>query len=272
MYNKDIISDIAHRREKGEVFCVAIVVRALAATAAKAGSKAVIDVNGEIISGFVGGMCVQGAVCSTAKEVLHTGQSRLIRVKPADEVHADVDEDGVELHKSGCPSRGTVDIFIEPMNPPPQLCIVGASLVALTLAEQALLLGYRVLAISDDVNDAEKFPTAVHYQPELTFANSNIGESDYVVVATQGRNDIVGLRAALATPANYISMVCSNAKANALCKQLEKKGDDSSVRNRLKAPAGLDIQAIEPREIALSILAEIIQHRRRNSRLQMAIK
>jgi len=270
MHGKDIISDIAHRQENGEVFCVATVVRALAATAAKAGSKAVIGADGGIISGFVGGTCVQGAVRSTAQEVLNTGQARLIRVKPADEVHAKVDQDGVEVHKSGCPSRGTVDIFIEPMNPPPQLCIAGASPVALALAEQAVLLGYRVLAVSGDGSDADKFPAAVSYQPQMTFAGGNVGERDYVVVATQGRGDLAALKAALETPANYISMVCSRAKAAALCAQLEEKGSDRLALSRFKAPAGLDIQSIEPREIALSILAEIIQHRRRGSRIQAA--
>lgn len=270
MHDKDIISDIAHRRENGEVFCVATVVRALAATAAKAGSKAVIGADGSIISGFVGGACVQGAVCRTAQEVLHAGQARLIRVKPADEVHACVDQDGVEVHKSGCPSRGTVDIFIEPMNPPPQVCIVGAAPVALALAEQAVLLGYRVLAVSDNGDDANKFPIAVCYQPQLTFADGNVSERDYVVVAAQGRNDLAALKAALATPARYVSMVCSRAKAAALCAQLEDDGGDRLAISRFKAPAGLDIQAIEPREIALSILAEIIQHRRRDSRVQAA--
>ena len=271
MNDTRLLDDIARRQRDGEVFCVATVVRAQAATAAKAGFKAIVKEDGEI-EGFVGGTCVQGAVRSAAKEALGTNTARLIRVKPADEVHADTDVDGVRLHKSGCPSRGTVDIFIEPMSPPPLLVIAGASPVAVALAEQGPLMGFRVLVASTDRADGEMFAAPISHQDSFDFADANIGEADFVVVATQGRGDLPALKAAIETGAGYISMVCSRAKAATLCAKLLDEGADNERIARLKAPAGLDLQAIEPREIAVSIIAEIIQRRRQNSRLAIEDK
>lgn len=266
--NDELIRDIARRQHEGEMFCVATVVRAQAATAAKAGAKAVVAAGN--IDGFIGGACVQNAVLSAAREVLQSGRAKLIRVKPADQVQAGTDADGVEVHKSGCPSRGTIDIFIEPMSPPPLLCIAGASPVAVALAEQGAIMGYRVLAASADGADAAKFPAHINHRDAVDLDDAGIGENDYVVVATQGNGDLAALKAAVATPARYVSMVCSRAKAAALCEKLRDNGTSNERLSRLKAPAGLDIQAIEPREIALSIIAEIISRRRQNSRAASA--
>ena len=272
MSDADFIREVNRRSENGEEFCVVTVVRALAATAAKAGAKAIVTVDGDIARGFVGGACAQGAVRRAAREALQSGQARLIRVMPAEQVGGRAaDQDGVELHKSGCPSRGTIDLFIEPMNRPPQLRIYGGTAIATALAQQAAAMGYRVRATSADESDAEQFPVAARYCPQMQFDDvgdaGRVGDKDFVVIATQGRGDLLALKSALASAADsgcYISMVCSRAKAAALRAQL----DDGlrAAAARVKAPAGLDIGAIDPREIAVSILAEMIQHRRRHIR------
>ena len=126
---------IERLRESGDDFCVATVVRTAHATSAKAGAKAVVTADGAL-HGFVGGGCVQAAVQRAAQEAMAQGQPRLIRVKPKDEVVERVDSDGVELHKSSCPSGGTVEIFLEPMRQDMRLVVCGASPVAAVLGRR----------------------------------------------------------------------------------------------------------------------------------------
>lgn len=259
----DVAAEAERRRERGEEFCLITVVRAQAATAAKAGCKALVSREGEV-SGFIGGGCVERAAKKGAAAALEEGKARLIRVRPGDEVAGPVDDDGVELHKSGCPSRGTVDLFIEPMKPPPRLLVIGSSAVAAALAGQALALGYRVLAASAEENP-EPLPGAAETFADLGFPPDAVGAGDFVVIATQGRRDLDALEAALASRAEYVSMVSSRRKAEHLLGRLKDKIPAERAA-RLKAPAGIDIQAIEPEEIALSIIAEIVQARRRGLR------
>ena len=116
------------------------------------GAKAVVLRDGAI-KGFMSGSCVQRSIRETAATVLQEGKPRLIRVKPRDEVVSAVDVDGTELHKSSCPSGGTVDIFIEPMRPAPRLVVCGASPVAIAVADLGRRLGYRIVAaaLADDL-------------------------------------------------------------------------------------------------------------------------
>ena len=258
-----LAADIARRQAAGLAFCVVTVVRAQAATAAKAGAKALIDEDGKI-TGFIGGTCVTAAARRAAAQVLAARQARLIRVKPADEETTAADE-GMELYTSGCPSRGTMDLFVEPMSPAPLLLILGASPVAVALARQAAALGYRVRVAAAE-EEAAAFAGVADFQAGFGDVAVGMRASDFVVVATQGRRDVDALRAALSTPAHYVAMVSSRAKAAHLLTMLTKDGLAEETLARLKAPAGLNIQAIEPEEIALSVLAEIIQCRRRSDR------
>jgi len=256
----DVIPLIARLKEAGESFCVATVVRTEHATSAKAGAKAVVLKDGSI-KGFMGGACVQRSIRETAAIVLEEGKPRLIRVKPKDEVVSAVDIDGTELHKSSCPSGGTVDIFVEPMRPAPHLVICGTSPVAIAVADLGRRLGYRIVAaaLADE--------HAAFAEEDQKIAGFNLTEigvaaDDYVVVATQGRRDREALAAALGTDARYVAFVGSRRKAEVLKAQIAEQGVAPERIARLKAPAGLDIHGIEPEEIALSILAEIVACRR----------
>ncbi|HVO02506.1 MAG TPA: XdhC family protein [Candidatus Cybelea sp.] len=256
----DVIPLIASLKEAGESFCIATIVRTEHATSAKAGAKAVVLPDGAI-KGFMGGTCVQRSIRETAASVLKEGKPRLIRVKPKDEVLSAVDVDGTELHKSSCPSGGTVDIFVEPMRPSPRLVVCGASPVAIAIADLGRRMGYRIVAaaVADDLGayDAEDQQVA-----GFDLASVGIEPADYVVVATQGKRDREALTAALTSDAGYVAFVGSRRKADALRMQIATQGMAPERIARLKAPAGLDIHAIEPEEIALSILAEIVARRR----------
>lgn len=256
----DVIPLIARLKEAGESFCVATVVRTEHATSAKAGAKAVVLKDGTI-KGFMGGACVQRSIRETAATVLGEGKPRLIRVKPKDEVVSAVDVDGTELHKSSCPSGGTVDIFVEPMRPSPRLVVCGASPVAVAVADLGRRLGYRIVAAAL-ADDLAAFAEEDQKRAGFALAEAGIEADDYVVVATQGKRDREALIAALSTDARYVAFVGSRRKAEVLKAQIAEQGLAAARIARLKAPAGLDIHGIEPEEIALSILAEIVARRR----------
>ncbi|MEZ5668291.1 MAG: XdhC family protein [Alphaproteobacteria bacterium] len=257
----EVLARIDALRAAGDDFCVVTVVRTALATSAKAGAKAVVTADGTV-HGFVGGGCVTGAVRRVALEAIGGGEPRLIRVKPKDEVAAAVDTDGVELHRSSCPSGGTVDLFLEPMSQPPRIAVCGASPVALALCRLARAMGNQVIAatLAEDrakVADADRWVEGV--------ALDGLRPRDAAVVVTQGKRDREALLAALGSAAGYVGMVGSRTKIGKLRAQIA----DAVPAERLAAlrgPAGIAIGAIDPEEIALAILAEIIAVRRADVR------
>ncbi len=258
-----LFNTIEGLRRRGEDCCVVTVVRTANATSAKAGAKAVVTAEGEMI-GFVGGGCVTGAVRRVALEVLAGDEPRLIRVRPREEVVEAVDVDGVELHRSGCPSGGTVELFLEPLRQAPRVLVCGASPVANVLADLALAMGYRV-TLSALAEDQEALTAKAARHNGFDFSDLSLRRADAIVVATQGKRDREALKASLNSGAGYVGMVGSHRKIGALKSQMS--GDVAAERLlALHGPAGLAIDAIEPEEIALSILAEIVQWRRSDQR------
>jgi xanthine dehydrogenase accessory factor len=208
-------------------------------------------------------------VLKAAKDALADGKSRLVSVAPEDELdelgHKPGEEQGgVRFAKNLCPSQGTMDIFVEPVLPHPSLLILGASPVALSLATQARQLGYHV-TVAAPTADLIAAPDA-----DMLIDSFKLGElhhaKRFVVVSTQGKGDEAALRAALSTEANYHAFVGSRRKMAALRDKLIAEGLEAAAIDRVKAPAGLDLGAITPEEIAMSILAEITVERRRGQR------
>jgi xanthine dehydrogenase accessory factor len=261
----DILDNISSRKTSGESFVLATVVRTVAATAAKAGAKAVILSDGTISQGWIGGGCARAAVIKAAKDALADGQSRLVSVQPPDlladrGVEPGQEQEGVRFAKNMCPSQGTMDIFVEPVLPRPQVVICGSSPVAVAVADLAKRTGFAVTVCA---------PAAE--QPAFGDADRRIegyalpvdeAAARYVVVSTQGRGDEAALLAALAVDVDYVAFVGSRKKAEALKATLAKRGVPAERLAKLKAPAGLDLGAITPDEIAISILAEIVAVRR----------
>jgi hypothetical protein len=139
----EIFDTIERLRRTGAPFCVATVMRTADATSAKAGAKAAVTREGEIL-GHLGGACVQRAVRTAAAEAMAEGAPRVIRVKPSEKVVAMTDPDGAHLYKSGCPSGGTVDLLIEPYAHPPRLVVFGDTPIARAIAAHGALAGLRV--------------------------------------------------------------------------------------------------------------------------------
>ncbi|QKV17629.1 XdhC family protein [Oricola thermophila] len=265
----DIHEQVAELKNAGEAFAIATVVRTVAATAAKAGAKAIIRADGTIMEGWIGGGCARGAVLKAARESMADGVPRFVSVQPEDMlaelgVSPGTEKEGVRFARNMCPSKGTMDVFIEPVLPSPGIIILGASPVAVALAEIALRFGYHVTVCAPG-DDQGAFAAADARIDGFMLETAETADK-YIVVSTQGRGDEAALSAALSVPSAHVSFVGSRAKAAALSAKLRDKGVDADRLATLKAPAGLDIGAITPDEIALSILAEITQVRRRRQR------
>ncbi len=246
-------------RARGESFCVATILRTADSTSARAGAKAVVTPTGGL-HGFVGGACVTGAVHKAAIECMTGGEPKMIRVKPGDDVAAPVDVDGIELHKSGCPSGGTVDIFVEPMRAARRLLVCGASPIAAAVAQIGRALGYAVLSAA---RDQETVPGTDRRIEGFDLHGETLGPGDAALVATQGVGDLAALRLVLRSGAGYMGMVCSRRKLASLSEALRNEDPSlSESLDKLHAPAGLNIGAIEPEEIALSVIGEVIELRR----------
>ncbi len=260
----DILEIISTRKAAGEPFALATVVRTVAATAAKAGAKAVILPDGTISEGWIGGGCARAAVLKAARDALADGRSRLVSVAPADlladrGVKAGDEKEGVRFAQNMCPSQGTMDIFVEPVLPRPQVVVCGSSPVAVAVADLARRTGFAVAVCAP----AAEQPAFADVDRRIEGYALPVEEgARYVVVSTQGRGDEAALLAALAVDVDYVAFVGSRKKAEALRTTLAKRGVPAERLARLKAPAGLDLGAITPDEIAVSILAEIIAVKR----------
>ena len=261
----DILDLISTMRAKGEPFALATVVRTVAATAAKAGAKAVIRADGGVTEGWIGGGCARTAVVKAAREALADGQPRLVSVQPEEGLQAQgvkpgEERAGIRFARNMCPSRGTMDVFVEPVIPRPQLVVCGSSPVAVAIADLGRRIGFDLTICAPPVEQGA-FAEADR-RIESYDLPQDAGRNRFIVVSTQGRGDEAALQAALATDSDYIAFVGSRRKADALKTALAAQGADPTRLARLKAPAGLDLGAITPEEIALSILAEIVAQRR----------
>ncbi len=262
----ELLDLISAKRAKGEPFALATVVRTVAATAAKAGAKAVIGPDGSMTEGWIGGGCARAAVAKAAKEALADGKPRLVSVQPPDVLQeqglsAGEERVGVRFARNMCPSRGTMDVFVEPVLPRPRVVIFGGSPVAVAIADLGRRMGFFVTVCAPAAEQGAFAEVDERIEGYALPVQSEKGR--YVVVSTQGRGDEAALEAALAADADYVAFVGSRKKAAALRKALAGRGVDPERLAALKAPAGLDLGAITPEEIAVSILAEITAHRRR---------
>lgn len=262
MISSDTILERATElKTQGIPFVLATVVRCESPTSSKPGAKAIVDQDGEI-TGWVGGGCAQPAVIATAKKALEDGQPRLIRVSPTPNPNGRGEvEEGVIDFGMTCHSGGTLDIFLEPFGSRPSLLIVGAAPSAQALTGLATRTGFDVSVASPGA-DAEAFPDAGHVIDGLDLSELARATPDFVVVATQGKRDEPGLEAALATGAPYITFIASGRKAEKLRTYLKERGQDPGRVDAIVSPAGIEIGAVTPEEIALSVLAALVKARR----------
>jgi len=236
--------------ERGESCVLATVVRTNGSSSAKPGSKALLDQDGRNVLGWVGGGCAESAVRDESLRALNDGQTRIIEIDMTDEVL------GV-----GMPCGGTMEVYIEPFVVKPALILLGHSRVVEALCTLGNLLGFAV-TVDDAGATAEAFPNArlVTHDPDLT--EMGAGPNSFVVVATQHKADDLGCRRALEAGAPYVALVASRKRAQLVLDTLREQGVSAEDMARVHSPAGLDLGAQTPEEIALSVMAEIVKIRR----------
>ena len=245
--SEDLLTLAADLRRRGESFALATVVRCERPTSAKPGAKALIRPDGRV-SGWVGGACAEPVVAREALAALRDGRPRLVVLVGeggCDPARAE----GIVPYPMTCHSGGTLEIYVEPFLPKPLLLLVGHGPVIETLASLAESTGYEVAVRPGDAG-AE------------ALRGLTLGPDSSVVVATHGDLDEDALGRVLATSAGYVSLVASRKRAASVVATLHARGVAREHLDRLKAPAGLDIGAVTPEEIAVSILAEIVHARR----------
>ena len=237
----NILNRAAELRAAGQPFALATVTLSQRPTSARLGAKAVITPDGALF-GWVGGACSQPSVVRHAREALQDGEPRLVRLTPDDE---GVERDGIISLPMTCHSGGTLEIFIEPFIPEPYLIAFGDSPIAQALMTLGASLGFEAHNLAEAGSAFERIP----------------GRRAFVVVATMGVDDEAALLRALEMEPGYLAVVGSSRRFATLADYLRSQGVDGERVASIQAPAGLDISAETPAEIAVSILAEIIQAR-----------
>lgn len=254
---KDILAEANRLRDEGLPFVVATVVAYKSPQSARPGSKAIILPDGSI-DGWIGGGCVQPIVIREAQKSLQTGKPKLVTISP-DSAHDDWK--GVEAFQMTCQGGGSLEIYLEPVVPKPELLIVGNSPVAEILCGLGRLLDFKV-CVADPEASRERFPEANLVMNDLAATRSRIGPNSYVVIATMGTGDEEGLEAVAGTTPKYLGLVASKEKAKGLFQYLRDKGVPAEHLDRIRCPAGLELGGETLPEIALSVMAGITQLRR----------
>jgi xanthine dehydrogenase accessory factor len=248
----DIYQEIARLIAAGEEAAVATVVAASGSTPREQGAKMLIHTDGSIL-GTVGGGNIEKQVIQEALEVIRAGKARKLdyKLNPKGEL--------------GMICGGDTEVFIEPILSAPKLFIFGAGHIGVPLARMARMTGFRISVVDDRAEFAtkERFPEAAELLAgdfATIFEKLAITPNSYIVIITHGhKGDETVLGGALRTPARYIGMVGSKSKNAAVFSHLLAKGFTQAELDRVHAPIGLRIMAQTPEEIAVSILAEIIQ-------------
>jgi xanthine dehydrogenase accessory factor len=235
-------------------FAIATVVRVEGSSSARLGSKAIIDDQGKILLGWVGGGCAESAVRSQALTCMQSDQPQLISLNMQDEVL------GV-----GMPCGGVMDVYIEPVVPQPELLIAGHGRIAETLAALGHWMNFSV-TVNDPSAERAAFPTADRIVTrDFDLAETPMDARTYAVIATLHKNDHLWLKKALESEAGYVALVASAHRSALVLDYLRLEGIAPEKLERVWAPAGLDLGAATPEEIALSIMSQIVLVRRGGS-------
>lgn len=241
-------------RKKNEPFATATVVRREVPSSGKSGDKAIVDKFGRM-TGWIGGGCVKGIILKESDDAIKTGRSRLVKVGQSLGVEK---QDGVVDYKMTCMSEGTVEVFIEPVLPPPHLVVIGKTAIAKALVKLAKTAGYRITAVAEGIT-LQTFDKVDELITQMKLEEVKISPSSSIVICTQGEQDEDAIEQALQKNCTYIGFVASRKKKAGVFENLQQQGVDKKKLDTIKSPAGLDITAKRPEEVAISILAEIIQ-------------
>lgn len=256
---KDLL-ELAHEfHHGGEAFALATVVWRRAPSSGKVGYKALVTADGDV-SGWVAGACTEPLVVRQSLKAMADGEPRLMLIGAPEDLETRA-RDGLLAFPTTCASEGALEIYIEPHLPTPQLVIVGRSPVVDTMANLANGLGWRTVIVDDEGGSLSDHEVADQVWSSLDLKGNGVNAGSYVVVATLGHYDEDALEAALATDAAYIGLVASKKRAGTILDYLRENGVPEEQLARIKAPAGLDLGRIKHEEMAVAVIAEIVQRK-----------
>lgn len=257
----DLFEEIVRLRKAGRRAALATIVHTNGSIPSYESSRMLVREDGSI-AGTIGGGCVEAEVWAAAKEVIHAEAPRKMTFNLNHEASYD----------NGLICGGTLEVFVEPILPQPVLYIFGGGHVSIALANAAHTAGFAIGIIDDREAFAneQRFPMAseIHTSFEEAFAKLQPNAATYIVIVTRGhKDDMHVLRWAVEQPARYVGMIGSKRKVLSVYKALVLEGTPAEKFARVHAPVGLDIGALTPQEIAISITAELIAVRRNASGL-----
>jgi xanthine dehydrogenase accessory factor len=253
----DIYEELVRLRREGRKCALATIVSVNGSIPSFQNAKMLVRDDGSM-TGTVGGGCVEGEVFNAAKQVMQTEKAKMLDFSLGQEV----------AYENGLICGGQLNIYVEPVVPQPAAFLFGAGHVSKSLAQVASIAGFETTVVDDRAKyaSAERFPEAkaVHAgEYEDIFPTLEINGASYIIIVTRGhRDDMRVLRLAVQSPARFIAMIGSKRKVISIVKELEKEGIPREAFEKLTAPMGLDIGAISPEEIAVSVVAEMIAVRR----------
>lgn len=253
----DIYDELTRLRRLGQKSALATIVQVRGSIPSFESAKLLVREDGSMV-GTIGGGCVEAEVWNAAREVMETEKAR----------HMSFNLGQDAAYDNGLICGGQLDVFVEPIVPNPRAFIFGAGHISKSLSNVLTMAGFLTTVIDDRESFAnrERFPTAdevIAGEYEEICTGLNIVEGSYIVIVTRGhRDDMRVLRWATGTPAKYVSMIGSKRKVINVIKELEKEGISREAMSRVFAPMGLEIGAVSPEEIAISVAAEMIAVRR----------
>ena len=263
----DLYEEIVKIKTEGGSAALATIVGTEGSTPRETGAKMLVREDGTIF-GTIGGGCLEGQVIEEALQVIREEKPRTI--------HYDLT--GTEAAGAGMICGGVLDIYIDPIIPIPTAFIFGGGHISLFVSKISAMSGFHIAVIDDRAEFAskERFPEAEQVIAEkfsIVFPQLKISRSSYLVIVTRGHaGDQEVLEWALSTEAKYIGMIGSKKKIGTIYRNLEEKGIAREKLRRVHAPIGLDIGALTPEEIAVSIVGQMIQARRESSTPRQAGK
>jgi xanthine dehydrogenase accessory factor len=236
----EILDQAAELSRRGEEFALATVVWRQAPSSGQTGSRALITATGRLY-GWIGGACAEPVVIREAQRVIAEGAPKLLLLggEPTDHL-----PEGMVAVPISCQSEGALQVYIEPVIPTPRLTVVGRSPMAHTLADLAKALGWRC-----EVLDGPDFPPA------------DLDASSVVVIATQGHGDEDAIEKAVSASPAFVGLVASRRRGEAVLGYLAERGVPRNLLDRVQVPVGLDLGHTSHREIAVAILAQLVQLR-----------
>ncbi len=253
----DLLALAARLSARDEHFALVTVVRREPPSSARVGDTALVTAAGQY-HGWAGGGCTRETVVREALAAIADGEPRFISLSP----EADAARAGMVALQMTCDSGGTVEIYVEPVLPAPRLFLFGATPAVRCLSRIAQATGYRVDVVHPDAEAAD-FPGA--HSVQKSFVVQGLPEGAHVLVATMGDDDLEVLQGVLAGRPAYVGVIASRKRFGELRGQLEARGVPEAALAAVAAPAGLDIGARTPEEIAVSVMAQIVERRRKKA-------